>query len=70
VLLCYATGPDFVAAFFGCAYAGVIAVPVRPPLSGAMSQRFAAVREVCSARHRAGRAQSLSGSVVLRRTRS
>ena len=30
-LLLYPTGLDFVAAFFGCVYAGVIAVPVPPP---------------------------------------
>ena len=30
-LLLYAPGIDFVAAFFGCLYAGVIAVPVYPP---------------------------------------
>jgi acyl-CoA synthetase (AMP-forming)/AMP-acid ligase II len=30
-LLLYPTGLDFIAAFFGCLYAGVIAVPVPPP---------------------------------------
>ncbi|WP_067657882.1 fatty acyl-AMP ligase [Nocardia harenae] len=33
-LLVLPTGPDFVAAFFGCLYAGVIAVPVIPPRRG------------------------------------
>lgn len=31
VLLLYPAGPDFTAAFFGCAYAGVIAVPAPKP---------------------------------------
>ncbi len=31
VLLIYPSGLDFIAAFFGCMYAGVIAVPVYPP---------------------------------------
>src|SRR5262245_15098650 len=31
VLLLYPPGLDFVVAFFGCLYAGVIAVPVYPP---------------------------------------
>jgi acyl-CoA synthetase (AMP-forming)/AMP-acid ligase II len=31
VLLLYPTGLEFIAAFFGCLYAGVIAVPVPPP---------------------------------------
>src|SRR5271163_4066200 len=30
-LLLYAQGLDYIAAFFGCLYAGVIAVPVYPP---------------------------------------
>ncbi len=31
VLLLFATGPEFLSAFFGCLYAGVVAVPVYPP---------------------------------------
>jgi acyl-CoA synthetase (AMP-forming)/AMP-acid ligase II len=31
VLLLYPTGLEFIAAYFGCLYAGVIAVPVPPP---------------------------------------
>ena len=31
VLLLYPTGLEFIAAFFGCLYAGVIAVPLPPP---------------------------------------
>ncbi len=30
-LLLYAPGPDYVAAFFGCLYAGAVAVPAYPP---------------------------------------
>ncbi|NHZ83275.1 amino acid adenylation domain-containing protein [Massilia sp. CCM 8695] len=30
-LLLYPTGPDYVVAFFGCLYAGIIAVPAYPP---------------------------------------
>jgi acyl-CoA synthetase (AMP-forming)/AMP-acid ligase II len=30
VILAYAAGLDFIAAFFGCLYAGVVAVPVGP----------------------------------------
>ncbi|WP_017328303.1 type I polyketide synthase [Synechococcus sp. PCC 7336] len=31
VLLLYPSGPDYIAAFFGCLYAGAIAVPAYPP---------------------------------------
>ena len=31
VLLLYPPGLDYIAAFFGCLYAGVVAVPVYPP---------------------------------------
>src|SRR5215212_6879027 len=31
VLLLYAPGLDFIAGFFGCLYAGVVAVPAYPP---------------------------------------
>ena len=34
VLLLFPPGLDFVAAFFGCLYAGVLAVPVLPPQGG------------------------------------
>lgn len=33
-VLVFHSGPDYVAAFFGCLYAGVIAVPAYPPTSG------------------------------------
>jgi acyl-CoA synthetase (AMP-forming)/AMP-acid ligase II len=36
-------GLDFVAAFFGCLYAGVIAVPAYPPRSARMLPRLEAI---------------------------
>ena len=36
-LLVFPQGPDFIVAYFGCLYAGVVAVPVVPP--GAHGQR-------------------------------
>jgi len=33
-VLVFHSGPDYVAAFFGCLYAGIIAVPAYPPTSG------------------------------------
>ena len=31
VLLCYPSGLDYIAAFFGCLYANIVAVPTQPP---------------------------------------
>ncbi|MEV6767257.1 AMP-binding protein [Nocardia sp. NPDC051030] len=47
-LLVYPTGPEFVAAFFGCLYEGVIPVPSPPPLHGATAERFAAIVADCA----------------------
>ncbi|MEM7482576.1 MAG: amino acid adenylation domain-containing protein [Acidobacteriota bacterium] len=44
-LLLYSPGIDFVAAFFGCLYAGVIAVPAFPPTSVRSLPRLLAVAE-------------------------
>ncbi len=44
-LLLYPPGLDFVAAFFGCLYAGVIAVPAYPPRSPRMLPRLQAILE-------------------------
>jgi natural product biosynthesis luciferase-like monooxygenase protein len=44
-LLLYPPGLDFVAAFFGCLYAGVVAVPAYPPRSRRRSGRLAAIVE-------------------------
>ncbi|MGA8259876.1 MAG: AMP-binding protein [Arenicellales bacterium] len=43
VLLVYPTGPDYVAAFFGCLYAGAIAVPIQPPRRNQALERIKAV---------------------------
>lgn len=43
VVLAYAPGLDFIAAFFGCLYAGVVAVPVYPPNRENDLERFAKV---------------------------
>ncbi len=42
-LLLYPPGLEFVAAFFGCLYAGVVAVPAYPPRSHRRSGRLAAI---------------------------
>jgi amino acid adenylation domain-containing protein len=42
-LLLYPPGLDYVAAFFGCLYAGVIAVPAYPPLTARQTPRLAAI---------------------------
>ena len=43
VVLAYAPGLDFIAAFFGCLYAGVVAVPIYPPNRENDLDRFAKV---------------------------
>ncbi|WP_433574451.1 fatty acyl-AMP ligase [Nocardia brasiliensis] len=48
VLLLYAPGLDFVEAFYGCLYAGIIAVPVAPPQLSKLETslaRLAAIRK-------------------------
>jgi acyl-CoA synthetase (AMP-forming)/AMP-acid ligase II len=42
-LLLYSPGLDFISAFFGCLYAGVIAVPVYPPRRNQSLQRLEAI---------------------------
>src|SRR3712207_3171195 len=42
-LLLYPPGLDFVAAFFGCLYAGVIAVPAYPPRSARRMPRLLSI---------------------------
>jgi natural product biosynthesis luciferase-like monooxygenase protein len=46
--LIYSSGLEFVVAFFGCLYAGIIAVPVYPPRMGEL-QRFVSILEDCQA---------------------
>jgi acyl-CoA synthetase (AMP-forming)/AMP-acid ligase II len=43
VLLMFPTGVEYIAAFFGALYAGVLAVPVAPPVRAAQWTRFRAV---------------------------
>jgi acyl-CoA synthetase (AMP-forming)/AMP-acid ligase II/acyl carrier protein len=43
VLLCYPSGLEFISAFFGCLYAGAIAVPVPPPKRSQMQSRLQAI---------------------------
>lgn len=43
VLLCYASSLEFISAFFGCLYAGAIAVPVSPPKRSQMQSRLQAI---------------------------
>jgi amino acid adenylation domain-containing protein len=45
VLLLYHPGLDYIIAFFGCLYAGVIAVPAYPPQSHRLMQRLHAITE-------------------------
>ena len=43
LLLILPHGPDFIAAFFGCLYAGLIAVPAYPPRANQHGDRLAAI---------------------------
>lgn len=49
-LLMYPSGPEFIAAFFGCLAAEVIAVPTPPPLPGRMAERFDHIGADCTPR--------------------
>ena len=42
-MLLYPPGPDYVAGFFGCLYAGVIAVPAYPPLDARQASRLTGI---------------------------
>ena len=48
-LLLYPSGLDFIVAFFGCLYAGVIAVPVYPPRRNQSLARLQAISKDCQA---------------------
>ncbi|MDR2756309.1 MAG: aminotransferase class I/II-fold pyridoxal phosphate-dependent enzyme [Planctomycetaceae bacterium] len=61
VLLLFPPGLDFIAAFFGCLYAGAIAVPVYPPRKNRSILRIQAVAES------AGAAVALTTEDVLKR---
>lgn len=49
-LLLYPSGLDFIAAFFGCLYAGVVAVPAYPPRPNQKISRLEAIVEDCQAK--------------------
>jgi acyl-CoA synthetase (AMP-forming)/AMP-acid ligase II len=49
VLLVYQPGTDFIISFTACVYAGVVAVPVYPPLSQKDWPRFVRIVQNCSA---------------------
>ena len=49
-LLVYPSGLEFIAAFFGCLYAGVIAVPVYPPRRNQKLDRLLAIINNCEAK--------------------
>ena len=44
-LLLYPPGLEFIAAFFGCLYAGVVAVPAYPPRRNRNMQRIQAIAD-------------------------
>ncbi len=66
VLLAYPPGLDFITAFFGCLYGGVIAVPVSPPTGPSDWSRFkkilhdAGATTVCTSTSRIGGIQVAS----------
>jgi acyl-CoA synthetase (AMP-forming)/AMP-acid ligase II/acyl carrier protein len=43
IILCYPSGLEFISAFFGCIYAGAIAVPIAPPKRSQMQSRLQAI---------------------------
>ncbi len=49
-VLVYPFGLDFITAFVGCLYAGVVAVPAYPPLSRRHAKRLTALLKDCRAR--------------------
>ncbi|HEV2852271.1 MAG TPA: amino acid adenylation domain-containing protein [Thermoanaerobaculia bacterium] len=50
VLLLYPPGLDYIAAFFGCLYAGAVAVPAYPPRSRRPSARLTSIQESAGAK--------------------
>jgi acyl-CoA synthetase (AMP-forming)/AMP-acid ligase II/acyl carrier protein len=50
VLMLYSSGLEFVKAFFGCLYAGVVAVPTYVPKSKQILQKIESIQQDCNAR--------------------
>jgi nonribosomal peptide synthetase protein BlmVI len=48
VLIAYPSGLDYVAAFLGCLYGGVVAVPCDTPEAGASRARLRSIRDDCA----------------------
>jgi amino acid adenylation domain-containing protein len=61
VLLLYPPGLDYIAAFFGCLYAGAVAVPAYPPRSRRPSARIQSIQESAGAKAVLSTAAVLSG---------
>ncbi|MEA2604979.1 MAG: hypothetical protein QOF89_5971 [Acidobacteriota bacterium] len=61
VLLLYPPGLDYVAAFFGCLYAGAVAVPAYPPRSRRPSARLQSIQESAGAKAVLSTSAVLSG---------
>nr|VFJ74813.1 MAG: Acyl-CoA synthetase (AMP-forming)/AMP-acid ligase II [Candidatus Kentron sp. FW] len=61
-LLLYSAGLEFIAAFFGCLYAGVVAVPTYPPRRNRPDPRFQAIAEGARADVVLATSEILSGS--------
>ena len=53
-VLLFPSGPDYVAAFFGCLYAGIVAVPAYPPESARRhhQERLLSIIDDCAPRDR------------------
>ena len=49
-LLLYPPGLEFIVAWFGCLYAGVVAVPAYPPRRNRNMQRIEAISDDCAAK--------------------
>src|SRR3954471_2135476 len=47
-LLLYPPGPEYIAAFFGCLYAGVVAVPAYPPNPARLDRTLPRLRAIAS----------------------
>ncbi|KVD72972.1 hypothetical protein WS62_09295 [Burkholderia sp. ABCPW 14] len=60
VLLFFPSGLEYIAAFLGCLYAGVIAVPLYPPRRGEKLDRIAHVVRDCGARYAFGDGEAVA----------